>query len=171
MPPEVVSLQKRDGPPPLPPRPGSSQVVPARPRGLVWPRVASLWPSFPFLPHTDGNGNGNGTNGLRPDEAGNETETKQATPGRNGTAERWQQRNGTERRNGTANGRTKPETSNGRKPGKEGTAHYLPFPSFLPAFPFFVPFPFLYARKKNYFSAFTLCFATFRKKSKKKFVK
>ena len=95
-----------------------------------------------------------------------ETETKGRTEGRKGRTER---RNETGR---TAKGRTKQATPGrtfqGRKPEKKGTA-FPPFlPSFLPFFPFSVPFPFLFARKKNYFSAFTLCFATFRKKSENK---
>lgn len=145
-----------DGPPPLPPRPVLPETKPASPRGYVSLRVASLWPCVPSC------------------RVRTETETK-----RNGTGTtcHWQNGNGNQRterkpsgRNRT-NGQRPDEPRTGRETEKEGKCAAILLPSFLPLFPFSVLFPFLFARKKNYFSAFTLCLATFRKKSKNKFVK
>ena len=125
-----------------------------------WPRfrlVSCLVALCSFLCHTNGNGN----------ETERNSGTLAATERKR--KRHKQHKDETEETERTAKGRTHP--NNGRKPEQEGTA-FPPFlPSFLPFFPFSVPFPFLFARKKNYFSAFTLCLRTFIKKSENKFVK
>ena len=163
-PPLNVSNERNgDGPHPVPPCTGSSRFVSCRPRGLVWLCVASCGLSFPFLTCQAGNGNGNGKAKER--STGTETETEQATA-----------ESRTEQRNAGSTG-TKPERTNGTRErnegrteteaGKEGMAHYLLFPSFLPIFPFSVPFPFAYARQlKLFFRSYAIVRPLFTKLEK-----
>lgn len=74
----------RDGPPPLPPRPGSSQVVPASPRGLCFVSCGFLWPSCPFLLSAARNGNETERNSGTLAATERKRKRHKATQGRNG---------------------------------------------------------------------------------------
>ena len=99
------------GPPPLPPRPGSSQVVFPSPRGLCFASCGFLVSLCSFLCHTDGNGIETKRNAGTAERNGTETEATQATQGRNG--------NKTERTDETKNGNGN-ETISGKEGRKKG---------------------------------------------------
>lgn len=153
-----MNVQSDGSPHPVPPCPVSPQVASRYPRGLVSLCVVSCGLSFPFLTCQARNGNGNGK--AQQHSTGTETETNLPCKERNGTAERWQQRerNGTYQRNGTernagtagrtANGRTKPDTEG--SPKRKG--RHTPFSS-LPSFQHsrFPSFPVTCARQLKLF--------------------
>jgi hypothetical protein len=130
-----------------------------------------------FLRHTDGKEERSPKGRLKAGRTERNLKAKGRTEGRKGRTEERKPsgRNGSTTAESRTNQDERPTAGRiptGRKPEqKGGKCTFLLLPSFLPLFPFSVLFPFLFARKKNYFSAFTLLYATFLKKSENKFVK
>lgn len=148
--------------------PHPSPLVPARPKSFQQDPVAyvslrvALCCLLSFLmPHgrkRKRNGTERRNGGTKQERNGNDTRHTRTKRKRNGST--------------TAESRTKtgrPARNPTRKEAGKGRgkcAALSPFTLYRDC-PFSFPFPFTYARKKNYFSTFTLCFATFQKKVKK----
>jgi len=116
--------------------------------------------SFPFLPLAERKRNANEK--AQQHSTGTETETTQATQGRNGTKRR---KEGTKQDERPTAGRI----PTGRKPEQEGGKCTFLLPSFLPSLlPVFRPFPVcLRATIKTIFPPLRYVYAHFEKKVKK----